>query len=60
MENRLPWRCPKHPNAKIKHSWDRTQFVYNDGYPRGGFDDNHKYECGDCRTELRNPSNQKN
>ena len=52
---KLPWRCPKHPDAKILDSYDRTYYVFN-GYPRGSGDDsNHKYECLDCGCELAPP-----
>ena len=52
-EKKLPWRCPDHPQAQIKKSWDRTFFVYGDGYPRGsGLDSNFKYECSECGREL--------
>ena len=48
----LPWTCPKHPQAQIRHSWNETQYVMN-GYPagqpiRGG----HRYECAECGIEL--------
>jgi hypothetical protein len=48
----LPWQCPEHPDAMIKHTWNRTQFVYADGYPRGGSDSNHQYWCNACGKEL--------
>lgn len=51
----LPWRCPQHPDAQIRHSWTRHQYVYGDGYPRGGHDSDHKYECAECGLELAPP-----
>lgn len=48
----LPWVCPEHPKAQIRHSWDRTQYVMN-GYPAGqALDMNHRYECAVCGREL--------
>ena len=52
----LPYICPEHPRAQVRHTWDRTQFVYGDGYPRGsGIDSNHQYECAICRRALAPP-----
>ncbi len=51
----LPWQCPEHPDAKILHSWDTQHIVWGDGYPRGGYSSNHKFECNECGTELRPP-----
>ncbi|KKL70421.1 hypothetical protein LCGC14_2105110 [marine sediment metagenome] len=48
------WRCPDHPDAMILHSWDETQYVFNDGYPRGsGVKKNHRWECNECGLELK-------
>jgi hypothetical protein len=48
----LPWQCPDHPNARIKHSWDEKHYVFN-GYPAGeGIKSKHKYECNECGMEL--------
>ena len=56
---KLPWRCPKHPDAEILHSWDNNYTVgWNDGYPRGGYSSNHKYECNECHFELAPPNKQ--
>lgn len=51
----LPWICPQHPKAQIRHLWDRSQYVMN-GYTAGrGIDTNHRYECADCGLELASP-----
>lgn len=48
----LPWRCPDHPDAMIRHSWDQTHYVLN-GYPAGeGMRSNHRYECAECGRQL--------
>lgn len=52
MKPALPWTCPQHPAAQIRHSWDQKHYVMN-GYPAGsGFSSNHKYECAECGLEL--------
>ena len=52
----LPYICPDHPNAKIRHEWDQERFVYSDGYPRGQpLSLNHRYYCNDCGRELCAP-----
>lgn len=52
----LPWICPDHPEAQIRYSWDRTYYVFSDGYPRGGgVKTNHKYECAECGRKLAAP-----
>lgn len=51
----LPWVCPQHPDAQIRHSWDQTHYVIG-GYPAGeGIRSNHRYECVKCGTELAPP-----
>ena len=48
----LPYVCPEHPQAQIRHSWDQTHCVLN-GYPAGtGWKSKHKYECTECGREL--------
>lgn len=56
VDSPLPWTCPDHPHAKIRHDWLRTTYVYRDGYPRGGRDHEHKYFCNDCGLELSPPN----
>jgi len=52
MSEELPWTCPKHPMAQVRHTWDEKQYVMN-GYPAGQpLKLNHKYECADCGLEL--------
>jgi len=48
----LPYVCPEHSRAQIRHSWDETHCVLN-GLPAGmGIKGNHKYECAVCGREL--------
>lgn len=55
MQSKLPWKCPYHPDSKIKESYDLTRYIYN-GYPRGeGEKSNFKYECLECGLELAAP-----
>ena len=52
---KLPWVCPQHPSAQIRHTWDQTHYVMN-GYPAGnGISGNHRYECAECGTQLADP-----
>jgi len=45
--------CKEHPNAPVKHFWDEGHFILN-GYPTGeGIKSNHKFECSECRKELK-------
>lgn len=53
----LPYVCPIHPGAQIRHTWDRTRSEANWGpyQPRveiSTVDNNHRYECAECGTEL--------
>ena len=48
----LPYICPEHPNAKVRHEWNHITYVWN-GMPRGtGFDEGHQYFCVECNREL--------
>lgn len=48
----LPYICPEHPDAQIKHTWDQTHYVMN-GYPAGeGISSKHQYWCAKCGREL--------
>ena len=48
----LPWRCDKHPNAKIREVTEQTYVVLN-GYPAGqGFGKRVWYECSICGKRL--------
>ena len=52
-ESRLPWRCPDHPDAKIRHEWDETTYLRCGGYPMGKpIKGNHRYFCNECGREL--------
>ena len=52
MDNYIPYICPDHPEAKIRHEWDQNHYVMN-GYPAGtGWRTNHKYFCDECGREL--------
>ena len=57
----LPWICEDHPDAQIRHTWDRTRSEANWGpyRPRvtiSEVDTNHRYECAVCGRELAPPS----
>jgi hypothetical protein len=48
----LPWRCPDHPDAMIRHSWDQTQYMVN-GHPASvPLKSNQRYECAECGRQL--------
>lgn len=52
MSNPLPWTCPKHPQAQVRHSWAETRYAMN-GYPVGRpIRTQHRYECAECGLEL--------
>jgi len=53
----LPWLCPDHPRAQIRHIWSRTRSEANWGpyRPRhliSVLDHSHRYECAECAREL--------
>lgn len=61
IETQLPWVCPEHPEAQIRHSWDRTRTEVNWGpyRPRhtvSETESNHRYECAECGRELAPPT----
>lgn len=48
----LPWTCPQHPNAQIRHTWDETRCVLNGIAAGEGIKSKHRYECAECGQEL--------
>lgn len=53
----LPYLCPEHPEAQVRHEWDRTRAEVNWGpsRPRNTIsetDSNHRYFCNECDREL--------
>ncbi len=51
----LPWICPQHPKAQVRHLWDQNHYVLN-GYPAGtGWKSGHRYECAECGLQLAPP-----
>lgn len=51
----LPWQCPEHPDAQIRHEWDETTLVRKDGWPLGPTrvpTSHHNYYCAECGREL--------
>lgn len=53
----LPYICPDHPKAKIRHEWMRTRSEANWGPNRprvliGHRDHDHRYLCSKCGREL--------
>ena len=56
LKQALPWRCPRHPHAQIRHWVDQQYYVYGDGYPRGtGHFAGEGYECAECGEPLCAP-----
>ena len=44
--------CAEHPDAPVRHSWNRTQYVMN-GLPSGSaVDSDHLYQCSECGQRL--------
>ena len=51
-DTNLPFICPDHPMAKIKHEFDESHYIMN-GFTAGtGIRSNHKYYCNECGREL--------
>jgi hypothetical protein len=49
----LPWVCPHHQTADIRHEWNRTVYLYGGGWPMGNpVDSGHQYFCSVCGQEL--------
>jgi len=49
--NAKPWRCPFHPNAQIKHTWDEDHYVLNGEVIKTTIPNtkrNHLYQCEQC------------
>jgi hypothetical protein len=49
----LPYVCPEHPGAKIRHEWNQTQYTRREGWPMGEpIKSDHHYFCNICNREL--------
>ncbi|MEK9722362.1 MAG: hypothetical protein VW405_02605 [Rhodospirillaceae bacterium] len=53
----LPWACPNHPYAQIRHTWLADHYVLNQvEVSPGAFQTReHRYECAVCGRELAKP-----
>lgn len=47
-----PWACPEHPEAQIRHEWDRTRTDVRLTGASWETDANHRYFCAACGIEL--------
>lgn len=58
MNKELPYLCPMHPRAMLKHEWDRTESSHVLNGERIVFsrqNTNHVYKCAECGVELAPP-----
>ena len=48
---KLPYICPEHPKAPVRHWWDEDYFCHGRkvGKP---IQRNHRYECAVCGRQL--------
>jgi len=54
-KEKLPYLCPQHPDAKIRHEWDESHYVLN-GLPAGrGVKSNQCWTCSVCGRVLSPP-----
>ena len=51
----LPYLCPAHPEAQIRHEWDRTRMVIHLTGVTRQYDHGHQYFCATCGRELAPP-----
>ena len=53
----LPWICKEHPEAQIRHEWDRTRTRFHLTGAEIAHDepDSHRYYCNECGKELAPP-----
>ena len=49
----LPYICPDHPEAQIRHEWDRTRTTVQLTGASWEIDKGHQYFCHKCNRELR-------
>lgn len=50
-----PWVCPEHPDAQVRHEWDRTRTDVRLTGASWESDTNHRYLCAVCSRELAAP-----
>ncbi len=48
----LPWVCPDHPAAQIRHEWDRTRTTVRMTGAGWDLDHKHQFFCAECGREL--------
>lgn len=47
-------RCPTHPNAAVRHTFDADVYAYSDGRTSSPIRTRTvRYECAECCRELR-------
>lgn len=51
----LPWRCPEHPDAQVRHEWNRTRETVRLTGAHWEYDHGHQYFCAACGRELAAP-----
>jgi len=52
MSAQLPYVCPDHPEAQIRHEWNRTRYTVRLTGAHWEGDDGHQYFCAVCGREL--------
>lgn len=48
----LPYICPDHPTAQIRHEWNRTRTTVRLTNAQWETDSGHQYFCNECGREL--------
>lgn len=48
----LPYVCPEHPEAQIRHEWNRTRTTIRLTGAVNEYDHDHQYFCNVCGREL--------
>lgn len=48
----LPYICPEHPDAQIRHEWAYTRTRVHLTGAEWGYDHDHRYYCAECGREL--------
>lgn len=52
--NDLPYVCPEHPAAQVRHEWNRTRATVRLTGASWEYDEpnGHRYYCAECGREL--------
>ena len=48
----LPYVCPQHPEALVRHEWNRTRSTVRLTGASWESDSDHRYYCHECGVEL--------